>query len=120
MAPNLRPVTLLPVFFKILSKYITYRAYEAMTEKIEGAYEYTPFTFQMGVNPGVAGCRDANLKLTAVLEDSRLKHKKMFCLFTDFKGAFTSLPLGVIMKTINILPICPILKRMWKETTNGN
>lgn len=120
MAPNLRPVTLLPVFFKILSKYITYRAYKAMTETIEGAYEYTPFTFQMGVNPGVAGCRDANLKLTAVLEDSRHKHKEMFCLFTDFKGAFTSLPLGVIMKTIDILPICPTLKRMWKETASGN
>ena len=35
-APNLRPVTLLPVFFKILSKYITFMAYEAMRETIRG------------------------------------------------------------------------------------
>lgn len=55
-----------------------------------------------------------------MLEDSRHKHHKFFCLFTDFKGAFTSLPLGLIMKTIDILPICPKLKKMWQETATGN
>lgn len=73
-APNLRPIILLLVFFKILSKCITFVAYESMWETIRGAYSHTPFTFQMGVNPGVAGCRDANIKLTAILEDNR--HKK--------------------------------------------
>ena len=119
-APNLRPVTLLPVFFKILSKYSTYVAYEAMRETVRGAYSHTPFTFQMGVNPGVAGCQDANLKLTAVLEDSRHRKNPLYCLFTDFKGAFTSLPLGLIVKTIDILPVCPKLRQMWKETALGN
>ena len=119
-APNLRPVTLLPVFFKILSKYITFEAYDAMRETVRGAYSHTPFTFQMGVNPGVAGCRDANLKLTAVLEDSRHRKRGLYCLFTDFKGAFTSLPLGLIVKTIDILPICPRLRKMWQETALGN
>lgn len=119
-APNLRPVTLLPLSFKIFSKYITYAAYAAMTERITGAHAHTPFTFQMGVNPGIAGCRDANLKLTAILEDSRHKHHELYCLFTDFKGAFTSLPIGLIMKTIDLLPVCPNLKQMWKETATGN
>ena len=74
----------------------------------------------MGVNPGVTGCRDANLKLTAVLEDSRYMKNSLYCLFTDFKGVFTSLPLGLIIKTIDILPICPILRKMWKKTALGN
>jgi hypothetical protein len=111
-APNLRPVTLLPVFFKILSKYITFVAYNTMRETIKGAYSHTPFTFQMGVNPGVAGCQDANLKLMAVLEDNRHRKNSLYCVVTDFKGAFTSLPLGLIVKTIDILPICPILRKM--------
>ena len=85
-APNLRPVTLLPVLFKILSKYITFVAYDKMRETVRGAYSHTPFTFQMGVNPGVTGCRDANLKLTAILEDSRHRKNNLYCLFTDFKG----------------------------------
>ena len=33
-APNLRPVTLLPVFFKIFSKYITFVAYETTRKTI--------------------------------------------------------------------------------------
>jgi hypothetical protein len=74
----------------------------------------------MGVNPEVAGCRDANLKLTAILEDSRHKKNNLYCLFTDFKGAFTLLPLGLIIKTIDILSICPILRSMWNETALGN
>ena len=74
----------------------------------------------MGVNPGVTDCRDANLKLTAVLEDSRYMKNSLYCLFTDFKGVFTSLPLGLIVKTIDILPICPILRKMWKEIALGN
>jgi hypothetical protein len=80
------------VFFKIFSKYITFVAYDTMRETVRGTYTHTPFTFQMGVNPGVAGCRDANLKLTAILEDSRHMKNNLYCLFTDFKGAFTSLP----------------------------
>ena len=60
-APNLRPVTLLPVFFKIFSKYITFVAYETLRKTIRKAYSHTPFTFQMGVNPRVADCRNANL-----------------------------------------------------------
>ena len=44
-APNLRPVTLLPVFFKILSKYITFVAYDTMRETVRWAYSHTPFTF---------------------------------------------------------------------------
>ena len=91
-----------------------------MRETIRGAYSHTPFTFQMGGNPRMAGCRDANLKLTAVLEDSRHRKNPLYCLFTDFKGAFTSLPLGLIVKTIDILPICPKLRQMWKETALGN
>lgn len=31
--PNLKPVTLLPVFFKILNKYITFVAYESMRKR---------------------------------------------------------------------------------------
>jgi hypothetical protein len=93
-APNLRPVTLLSVFFKIFNKYITFVTYDTMRETVRRAYTHTPFTFQMGVNPGVAGCRDANLKLTAVLEDSKHRKNNLYCLFTDFKGAFTSLSLG--------------------------
>ena len=111
---------LLPVFFKILSKYITFVAYNMMRKMVRGAYSYTLFTFQIGVNPGVTGCQDANLKLTAVLEESRHRKNNLYCLFTDFKGAFTSLPLGLIVKTIDILPMCPILRKMWKETALGN
>ena len=91
-----------------------------MRETVRGAYSNTPFTFQMGVTPGVAGCRDANLKLTAVLEDSRHRKNSLYCIFTDFKGAFTSLPIGLIVKTIDILPVCPKLRQMWKETALGN
>ena len=79
-----------------------------------------PFIFQMGVNLGVTDCRDANLKVMAVLEDSRHKKNNIYCLFTDFKGEFTSLPLGQIVKTINILPICQILRNILKETALGN
>lgn len=85
-----------------------------------GAYFYTPFTFQMGVNPGVARCRDVNFKLIVILEDSWYKKNPLYCMFTDFKGVFTSLPFGLIVKTIDILPICPILRRMWKEPVLGN
>jgi hypothetical protein len=74
----------------------------------------------MGVNPGVPDRRDANLKLTAVLEDSRHKKNQLYCLFTDFKEAVTSLSFGLIVKTIDILPVCPILCRMKKETALGN
>lgn len=91
-APNLRPITLLPVFFKILSKYITFVAYDTMRETVKGAYSHTSFTFQMDVNLGVAGCRDANLKLTAVLEDSRHRKNSLYCLFTDFKGRLPRYP----------------------------
>jgi hypothetical protein len=91
-----------------------------MDETIRGTYSHTPSTFEMGVNLGVAGCRYANVKLTAVLKDSKHKKNKFYCLFTDFKGAFTSLPLGLIVKTIDILPICPILRRMWKEIAFDN
>ena len=91
-----------------------------MRETVRGAYSHKPFTFQMGVNPEVAGCRDTNLKFTAVLEDSRHRKRSLYCLFTDFKGAFTSLPLGLIVKTIDILSICLILRRMWKKTALGN
>jgi hypothetical protein len=108
------------VFFKIFSKYIIFVVYDMMRETVRGGYTHTPFTFQMGVNPRVAGCRDANLKLTPVLEDSRHRKNNLYCIFTDFKGAFTSLLLGLIVKTIDILPICPILRNMWKETTLGN
>ena len=96
-APNLRPVTLLSVFLKILSKYITFVAYKTMWEIIREVYSHMPFTFQMGVNPGVTGCRDANLKLTAVLEDSTHMKNKLYCLFTDFKRTFILLPLGLIV-----------------------
>lgn len=51
-APNLRPVTLLLDFFKILNKYITFVVYEVMRKTVQGAYTHTPFMFQMGVNPG--------------------------------------------------------------------
>ena len=91
-----------------------------MRETVRGAYSHTPFTFQMGVNPGVAGCRDANFKLTAILEDSRHRKISLYCLLTDFKEAFTSLPLDLIVKTIDILSICSILRKMWKETALGN
>ena len=74
----------------------------------------------MGVNPWVADCRDANLKLTAVLEDIKHSKNNPYCLFTDFKGTFTSLSLGLIVKTIDILSICLILRRMWKETALCN
>jgi len=69
-----------------------------MTEKVIGTYEDIMFTFQMGVNPREAGCRDANLMLTAILKSSRHKHNRMFCLFTNFKGAFTSLTLELTPK----------------------
>ena len=46
--------------------------------------------------------------------------KKPILPITDFRGAFTSLPLGLIVKTIDILPICLILRNMWKETALGN
>ena len=108
------------MFFKIFSKYITFVAYDTMRKTIRGASSHTPFTFQMGVNSGVAGCRDTNFKLTAVLEDSRHRKNNLYFLFTNFKGAFTSLPLGLIVKTIDILPICPILRNMWKDTALGN
>ena len=68
---------LLPVFFKILSKYITFVAYDTMRKTVRGSYSHTFFTFQMGVNPRVTGCRDANLKLTAVLEDSRYRKNSL-------------------------------------------
>lgn len=87
-------------------------AYESMKEMVQGAYSHTSFTFQMRVDPGIAGCRDANLKLTTILKDIRHKQNKLYYMFTDFKRAFTSLPLGLIMKTIDILPICSILRRM--------
>ena len=54
------------------------------------------------------------------LEDSRHRKNNLYFLFTDFKGTFISLPLGLIVKTIDILSICPILRNMWKETTLGN
>ena len=91
-----------------------------MREMIRGAYTNTSFTFQMDINQGVAGCRNANLKLTAILEDSRHRKNNLYCLFTDFKEAFTSLPFGLIVKTIDILPVCSILRNMWKDTTLGN
>lgn len=108
------------MYISILSKYIIFLVYESMKETVRGAYLHMLFTFQMGMNPGVAWCRDANLKLTANLENSMHKRNKLYCLFMDFKRAFTLLLLGLIMKTIDILPICPILRRMWKERTSEN
>jgi hypothetical protein len=70
----------------------------------------------MGVNLGVTGCRYANLKLTAILEDSRHNKNKLYYMFTEF----TLFPLRLIVKTIDIFPICPILRRMWKETAFDN
>lgn len=81
---------------------------------------HTSFTFQMGVNPNIAGCRNVNLKLTAVLDDSRHKRNKVFYLFMNFKGAFIFQLHDLIMNTIDMLPICPIFKTMWKKTTNEN
>lgn len=49
-APNLRPVTLLPVFFKILSKYITFEAYDAMRETRNGPRGV--FTYALYVSDG--------------------------------------------------------------------
>ena len=95
--------------FKILSKYITFVAYEFMRKPVQRAYTHMFFTFQMGVNPGVAGCQDANLKLTVVWEDNRHKKNKLFCLFMDFKGAFTSMSFEVIIKIIHIMHVCPKL-----------
>jgi hypothetical protein len=74
----------------------------------------------MGVNLGVAGCRDTNLKLTAVLEDSQHRKNALYYMFTDFKGAFTSLSLSLVVKTIDIMSICPTLRHMCKETSLGN
>lgn len=79
---------------------------------VREAYSYTPFIFQMRVNSGVAGCHDTNLKLTAMLENSQHKKIKLFFLFMNFKGTFMFFTLGLIMKTIDILPICPVPRRM--------
>ena len=68
-ALNLRSVTLLPVFFQDFKQ-----IYYGSRETVCGTYSHTPFTFQMGINPRVTGCRDANLKLTTVLED--IRHRK--------------------------------------------
>lgn len=75
-------------FFKILSKYITYVAYEAMKKTMTEAYSHSPFIFQMGVNPRVIECQDTNLKLMVILENNTQKYKQLFYLFTEFKRAF--------------------------------
>ena len=67
----------------IFSKYITYVAYDTMRETVKGTYTHTSFTFQTGVNLGVVDCWDANLKLTAVLEDSR-HWKKTYIAYYRF------------------------------------
>ena len=86
-----------------------------MRETMRGAYTHTPFTFQKDVSLGVAGGQYANLKLTMVLEDSWHKWKKLVCLFTDFKETFIFFLIDLIMKTIDVLPIYPTVKGMWKK-----
>lgn len=74
--PNLRLVILLPIFFKILRKYITFVVFEVMRETIKGLYSHTLFTFRMRMNPEVTSFWNANLKLTIMLEDSTHRRNK--------------------------------------------
>ena len=107
---NYSPISCLPNMYKVLTSFITKRAY-IFLESNNLLHEV-----QRGCRHRSYGCKDQLLINKAILEEVRSKHRNLSTTWIDYKKAFDSVLHTWIVKSLELYTICSIIIHfMWEN-----
>jgi hypothetical protein len=108
-----RPITLLPVFYKIISSVIRRDATEQLLARGLMPSE------QWGLREGEQGATDVVFLLQSVIEDARVRRRDIHIAFHDLRNAFGSIHLGYFIQAINATGLPINLRKLWVASLEG-
>ena len=121
VAGNYRPITCLPLMWKLLTGIFSGKMYEHLNTN--GLL----FDEQKGCRKGSRGTKDQMLIDKAVLKEARLKHRNVSMVWIDYKKAYDMVPHAWILKVMSLTKVAGNLGSLvrnsmhhWETTLNCN
>jgi hypothetical protein len=110
---NFRPITCLPIMYKILTGIVADKIYEHLDNN-----KYIP-TEQKGCHRRTQGCKDHLLLDKSITENSHKRHKNLRMAWIDYQKAYDMVPHSWIKKSLELVGTNPIVSK-WLENAMEN